>query len=400
MMKKVNLISGFIGFIFLLLFGYVRLTTVQEDHTDRVIKVGFVYDGDESTPYSGNFLLAQEALEKQMGDQVITVALRNVPTTYSYGYIKDLCDQGCDIIFSTSYNYGESAKRLAMAYPNIQFCQATCSNAGTEPVLENYHTFMGEVHQGRYICGVIAGMKLRELILAKKITPEQAKVGYVGAFPYAEVISGYTAFFLGIRSVVPEAVMSVRYTNTWSNYATEKKAAKDLIGEGCVIISQHSDTIGPAVACEEASASHKVYHVGYNQSMLDVAPSTSLISCRINWIPYIMGAVEAVRQNKPIEELVPGHAHGNDIGGGIGEGWIEMLDLNTSIAAKGSDLRIDRLLMQFRMNRVSVFQGNYIGVDPEDENDTWDLHKEYRENLTQSAPSFHYILQDCITVES
>ena len=142
--------------------------------------------------------------------------------------------------------YGEKTKEYAEAYPEIQFCQATCSNANEEPVLKNYHTFMGNIYQGRYISGVVAGMKLQELIEDGEITPGQAKAGYIGAYSCAEVISGYTAFFLGIRSVVPGATMTVRYTNTWGNHLLEKECAKKLIDEGCVIISQHSDTAGPA----------------------------------------------------------------------------------------------------------------------------------------------------------
>ena len=157
-------------------------------------------------------------------------------------------------------------------------------------MLPNYHTFMGTIYQGRYISGIVTGMKLRELIEQKKLTPAQAKIGYVAAFPYAEVISGYTAFFLGVRSVVSEAVMTVSYTNTWSNTTTERKLAEKLIDEGCVIIAQHSDTTGPATACETASTrdGKLVFHVGYNQTMTDVAPTTSLVSTRINWTPYFI----------------------------------------------------------------------------------------------------------------
>ena len=163
-------------------------------------------------------------------------------------------DAGCDLIFTTSYNYGTVTKEFAEKYPGIEFCMATCANANEEPVLKNYHTFMGKIYQGRYTAGVAAGMKMKELIKEGVITEQQAKIGYVAAYPYAEVISGYTAFLLGVRSVVPDAVMTVRYTNKWNDYRTEKKYAKGLIDEGCVIISQHSDTAGPATACEETAA--------------------------------------------------------------------------------------------------------------------------------------------------
>ena len=140
---------------------------------------------------------------------------------------------------------------MAKKYPNIQFCVPTGDNANEKPVLSNYHNCFGEIYQGRYVCGKVAGMKIKQMIDENIITKEQAKVGYVAAFPLPEVISGYTSFYLGVRSVVPEAVMTVKYTNTWSSYSTEKQAAKELVDEDCVVISQHSDTVGPAAICEE-----------------------------------------------------------------------------------------------------------------------------------------------------
>ena len=257
---------------------------------------------------------------------------------------------------------------------------------------------MGEIYEGRYISGVIAGMKLKELLDKGTITKEQARVGYVAAYPYDEVISGFTAFFLGVRSIVPEALMDVKYTNTWSDYSIEKKCADELIARGCVILSQHSDTTGPAVACEEKYAEKEVYHVGYNVSMIDVAPTTSLLSCRIDWEPYIVSACEAVLANKKIEKCVKGNVHGNDIGAGFERGWVEMLELNSLIAAEGSEEKIEELTRDFDKGRIDVFKGDYVGVNPNDGNDTYDLNQGYSENKDSSAPSFHYILRDVITI--
>ena len=257
---------------------------------------------------------------------------------------------------------------------------------------------MGEIYEGRYISGVIAGMKLKEMIDEGVITVDQAKVGYVAAYPYAEVISGYTAFLLGVRSQVPEATMDVKYTYTWSSYNIEKNCAEELIARGCVILSQHSDTTGPAVACEEMFAEKAVYHVGYNQSMIDIAPTTSLISARINWEPYMVSACEAVLENKKIEKCVKGQVHGNDIGAGFEEGWVEMLELNSLVAAKGSDEKIEELKEEFRKGKIEVFKGDYTGVNPDDPNDTYDLNKGYKENSEHSAPTFHYVLQNVITI--
>ena len=386
---------------FIIMITFIFLTLSQKDYSTRSVKVGFVFIGDSSTAYTNNFCRSQNELMDAFPDNVTTVAKYNIPEDNCEPAIRDLIENGCDIIFGTSYGYGEMMKLMAAENPKIQFCQATCSDANQEPVFSNYHNFMGTIYEGRYVSGIVAGMKLRELIEEKKLTPDKAKIGYVAAFPFAEVISGYTAFLLGIRSVVPEAVMTVHYTNTWSNTVTERKVAERLIEEGCVIISQHSDTTGPAVACEVASTKYgkTIYHVGYNQSMTDVAPTTSLVSTRINWTPYIISAVEAVMKNRKIESVVKGSVFGNDVAAGFENGWCEMVGLNKLIAAEGTKEKIETTVRQFKNKNFVVFKGNYTGVNPFDPNDTYDLKKPFIENANQSAPSFNYILKDVVTVE-
>lgn len=366
---------------------------------DRVVKVGFIYVGDASTAYTANFLKAQNAIEEQYGDKVELYSLYNIAEGNEAPALQELIDSGCEVIFTTSYGYGETTKEFAKNNPDIEFCQATCSNANDDDKVKNYHTFMGAIHEGRYITGVIAGMKLKELIDSGKLEASQAKIGYVGAYPYAEVISGYTAFFLGVRSVVPEATMVVKYTNTWSNYVIEKRIAKELIDEGCVIISQHSDTEGPAVACEETSNDKTVFHVGYNISMIDIAPTTSLVSTTINWRPYMVSAVDAVIRKKPIEKVVSGHVVGNDIGGSFKEDWVQIIGLNDVIAADGSDETIDKCIKNLKNGKIKIFKGDYTGVNPFDSNDTISLVDEYKECDKASAPTFNYILKDVITIE-
>lgn len=366
---------------------------------DRVMKVGFVYVGDASTAYTNNFVKAQESIENQYAGQIETVAQYNVSEGNVEEALEELVRAGCELIFTTSFGYGEKTKEFAGNHPEIQFCQATCSNANEEPVLKNYHTFMGNIYQGRYISGVVAGMKLAELIENGEITGEDAKIGYVGAYPYAEVISGYTAFFLGVRSVVPEAVMVVRYTDTWGNYLLEKECAKELIDEGCVIISQHSDTAGPAVACEETDRSQVVYYISYNESMSDIASTTYLTGSKINWEPYITEAVQAVLEGKDIEKCVKGNVNGNDVGAGFENGWVRMLEINEFTAADGTQERVESLIDDFKKGRIQVFQGDYTGVNPADPADTIDLREGYRENEKSSAPTFHYILKDVIMIE-
>ena len=215
--KRIYVIT-IISAVVVVLLAFVLHYFLHGREEGKTVKVGFIYVGDTSTGYTNNFVNAQNAVEKAYEDRVETISKFNVPEDEVEGSLQEMIDAGCNLIFTTSYGYGKIAKEYAAKYPDIQFCQATCSNANEEPRLANYHTYMGKIYQGRYISGVVAGMKLKELIDTGKILPEQAKIGYVGAYPYAEVISGYTAFFLGVRSVVPEATMAVKYTNSWEDF--------------------------------------------------------------------------------------------------------------------------------------------------------------------------------------
>jgi len=379
---------------FIICFRLLNLTGGRENLT-----IGFVYDNDESTPYTYNFSLAKDAVEKKYGDRVKILSCSNVLDDEMEEPLRELADNGCDIIFFNGYS--ELVKDLAPEYPNIQFCQTSYMDMNGQSVPANYHTFKGEAYQGRYVSGIAAGMKIRQLILDGVITEDQAIVGFVAAFPTPEVISGYTAFLMGVRSVVSQAVMRVCYTDTWSSYAHEKEAAQRLIDEGCLIISQHTDTIGPAIACEEASESKDVYYVGNNQSMSEVAPGASLVTSRICWEPYVLAAVDAVMADKRIESVVTGHIHGTDVSAGFEKGWVEMLDLNLQVAAPGTQLAMDRAIDRFKHGTCDfVFKGNYTGSAPDDPSDTYDLRNGYIENEKSSYPTFHYIISDIITIEN
>lgn len=376
-------------------YGYYRFR-LAIDEGKQFAKVGFIYDGDASTPYSANFIRATNKLKAEYGDKIEVIEKNNVPYESAGSVIDELASQGCDIIFTNSYGYGETARKMAEKYSHIEFCEATCDNS--EPELSNYHTFMGEIYQGRYISGIAAGAKLNEMIEKGEITEQQAIVGFVAAYPVAEVISGYTAFLLGVRSQCPSAVMKVKYINTWTSYSLEKEAAEQLIEEGCVIISHHSNTIASALACQNAEKPYTVYHVGYNQDMMDIAPTVALISCRIDWSEYIIGAVDAVLKKGKIEKHIKGSVHGSDASGGFKEGWVEMLELNPAIAPDGADKLIEDAISDMSSGSTHVFKGDYVGVDPNDPNDTYNLNDEYVENKERSAPTFHYVLKDVITV--
>ncbi len=381
--------------IMAVLAGIFRLLNLSG--TKNNLKIGFIYDNDESTPYTYNFSLAKDALEKKYGSRVEILTRSNVLDDEMEEPLRELAGDGCDIIFFNGYS--ELVRKLAPEYPNTQFCQTSYMDMSDQTVPENYHTFKGEAYQGRYVSGIAAGMKIRQMILEGIISEDQAVVGFVAAFPTPEVISGYTAFLMGVRSIVSPAVMRVSYTGTWSSYALEKSAAVKLIDDGCVIISQYTDTIGPAIACEEASGKIPVYFVGFNQSMSEVAPITSLVTSRICWEPYVLSAVDALMMNKRIESVVSGHIHGTDVSAGFEKGWIEMLDLNQQIAPAGTQEAMNKAIDRFNRGEVDfVYKGNYKGTDPDNPSDTCDLRNGYIENEYTSYPTFHYILSDIITI--
>lgn len=385
----------------LIIVAFIIKNQIYVPTEEKDITVGYIYVGDESTAYTKNFVKAQNAIEATYGDKVINIAKYNISEGEEEEVLQELVDDGCDIIFATSYGYSDNMKKYAEKYPDVQFCQATGDNAASEPVLTNYHTYMGHISEGRYICGMVAGMKMQEMIDQGIITEDQAIMGYVGAYPYPEVISGFTAFLLGARIYCPTAVMQVVYTDSWGNFALEKEYAEGLIDNGCIIISQHSDTRGPAIACEESEREIPVYHVGYNQSMMDVAPTTSLAACRINWEPYMLAAVHAVMLDHSIEsEMEAGvSVHGNDAGVGFSKGWVQMLDLNELVIADQTKERVSEAIDEFKRKKVFIYKGNYTGVDPFDTSDTVSLgNGAYKENLKSSAPTFHYILDDVVQI--
>jgi basic membrane protein A len=397
-MKKNYLITIFTSIFLIIIISSIQMLFFRDD-TSKLLKVGFLYVGDSSTSYTGNFIKTEKSLTNKYGTNIQIISKKNVPESNCEPVLMELISENCDIIFSTSYGFGESVKKAAEKNPHIQFCQATCSNANEEPILKNYHTFMGKIFEGRYVSGVIAGLKLQELINQKKITKEQAKIGYVGAFPLPEVISGYTAFILGIKSIVPEATMIVKYTNSWTDYNTEKKITEELIQEDCVIISQHSDTVGPAIACEEANKSKIVYLVSYNQSMATFAPTTYLCGSKINWEPYILNAVDAVYNNKEFSKTIDATFFGNDATAGFDKNWVQMLEMNEISIAPGTKEKVEKTIELLNKNKIDVFYGNYIGVNPENPNDIIDLNTPYIENSFSSAQTFNYILKDVVFIE-
>ena len=250
---------------------------------ENKLKIGVILVGDENEGYTAAHIDGLKAALKNCGiseDQVIWKY--NIPeNSVTYDTAVDLAEKGCSIIFSNSYSHQAFMVQAAKEYPNITFCPATGDTAAVCG-LANVVNFFPYTFESRYVSGVVAGMKLKELLDNGTVTDPY--VGYVGAFPYAEVVSGYTAFFLGIRSIVEDAHMDVLYTNDWFNLNKENEAAKTLMAKGCVIIGQHADSTGAPSAVEAALAEGKVaYSVGYNIDMLSVAPNAALTSSQNNW---------------------------------------------------------------------------------------------------------------------
>ena len=403
-MKKKWFLTAAICAIVLLAATLVSDFWHREEKED-IVRVGFVYSEDESTPYTANFVRAQYALAEEFGDSVEVLFRSNVLSRDAERPMLELIRAGCRILFINLDT--DIPVTLAREYPDVIFCHISMPDVSIEGTPENYHTFNGEIYQARFISGIAAGMKLQELIDisresedAEELDPKTGLIGYVGANSTAEVVSGYTAFLLGVRTVVPEATMRVRYTGSWGNYDAEKERTQELIDEGCLIIAQHVNTSAPAVACEESTkAGHPVYHVGYHQSMLDTAPSCALVSIRTNWIPYVTEAVKAVMTGHKIENYVQGNVHGRDMSAGFENGWVEILDLNEYAAAPGTKEKINKAINEMKKGKLTVFSGSYIGVNPRNAGDTIDLTEGYNENEFSSSPSFSYILKDCITVE-
>lgn len=371
-----------------------QVTKSDEKH----LKVGFIFSGDEITPYTENFIDARDSLEKEYGDQIKCVNKYNVADDQVGEFVKELVDEDCDYIIATNYGYEETVKEMAAEYPDVEFCVPSGDNANEDTVLSNYHNCYATIYEGRYVCGVIAGEKIKEMIDSGVITADEAKVGFVASYPYAQAISGYTAFYLGVQSVVPEATMLVKYTNTWMDYYKEKEAATELIDQGCVVISQHSDTVGPATACETSTRTIPVYHVGYNQSMTDIAPTRSLVSCSVDYSYYFKQSVGALLKGKKIEKCIDGKTFGQDAVAGLKEGWVRILDMNSAILPDDIDTVVQETVKKLENGSIQVFSGSFTGTDPQDPTDTIDLSTPYQENEKASAPSFHYVLDDVITV--
>ncbi|MBQ6235946.1 MAG: BMP family ABC transporter substrate-binding protein, partial [Clostridia bacterium] len=314
------------------------------------IKVGFICLHDENSTYDLNFINAAKgacaALGIPEGNYIIKT---NIPEGKEcYETAADMADSGCKIIFADSFGHEDFMIQAAKEFPDVQFCHATGTKAHTEN-LPNYHNAFAAIYEGRYLAGIAAGMKLKEMLDNGEITKDQLKIGYVGAFTYAEVVSGYTSFFLGVRSIVPEVTMDVIFTGSWYDEKAEKESAIKLMDGGCVLISQHADSMGAPSACE----SRGVPNVSYNGSTVKVGPNTYIVSSRINWEPYYEYAIKAAAAG----EAIPA-----DWTGTIETGSVELFELNDAVAAEGSQAKIDEAKDAMKAGTLHVFSTDAFTV--------------------------------------
>ena len=314
-------------------------------------KIGFICLHDEKSTYDLNFLNAVDAIQKATGlkDEQIIIKTGIDEKDICYTTAKDLASQGCDVIFANSFGHEDFMIKAAKEFPDVEFCHATGTKAHTEG-LDNYHNAFASIFQGRYLAGIAAGMKLNEMIEAGEFKAEEAKIGYVGAFTYAEVISGYSSFYLGAKSVCPTVKMDVQFTGSWYDATEEKNAAEALIARDCKLISQHADSMGAPSACEAAG----VPNVSYNGSTYDACPETFIVSSAINWAPYY---------NYIIKCAVKGEEIAADWCGGIEEGSVVLTGINQDVAAKGTVDAIKAAADDITSGKINVFDTKNFTVE-------------------------------------
>jgi len=362
------------------------------DATAAKVKVGFITLHDENSTYDKNFIDAAKEACANLGlveneDYFIKT---NVGETEQCAEVAaDLVDAGCNIIFADSFGHEPYMIEVAKANPEVQFCHSTGTRAHTEG-LANYHNAFASIYEGRYLAGIAAGLKLNAMIEAGDIKADEAKMGYVGAFTYAEVVSGYTSFYLGAKSVCPTVTMDVTFTGSWYDETLEKEGAEKLIQGGCKLISQHADSLGAPTACENAG----VPNVSYNGSTQAACPNTYIISSRINWAPYYEYAIKAVMDGTAIDV---------DWTGTLATNSVVLTDLNTTVAAEGTAEAIAAATEKLEKGEIHVFDCSTftvkgetltsyqadVNADSDNTPDTEVVHNGYfAESEKRSAPYF------------
>lgn len=317
-------------------------------------KIGIICLHDDSSTYDKNFIDAAKKAVEELGLSTKTNLIfktnikENAECTTA---AEELVAAGCDVIFADSFGHEKFLKGVAEKNPNVQFCHATGVSAEASK-LANFHNAFASIYEGRYLAGVAAGLKLNEMIANGTITAEQAKMGYVGAFTYAEVISGYTSFFLGAKSVCPTVTMDVKFTGSWYDLTAEKETAEALIEGGCKVISQHADSMGAPSACERAG----VPNVSYNGSTFEACPETFIVSSRIDWAPYFKYIITQTAQGKEID---------TNWTGTLTTGSVVLTNVGSKAAAEGTVDKIVEVRTKLAKGEINVFDTNNFTVNGE-----------------------------------
>ena len=303
-------------------------------------KAGFIFLHDENSTYDLNFLNAVKESCEKLGVEYITKV--NIPESEAcYDAAAELVDEGCTFIFADSFGHEPYMIQAAKEFPEVQFCHATGTQAHTVG-LANYHNAFANIYEGRFLGGVAAGLKLNEMIEKGEITAEQAKVGYVGAYPYAEVKSGYTSFFLGVRYACPSATMDVTFTNSWYDPTLEQEGAIKLINNDCVLISLHADSMGAPTECQN----NGIPFVFYNGSAKDACPDTYIVASYINWAPYLEYAMTCAMKGEEIAV---------DWVGTLENGGVALKEINEAVAAAGTAEKLEEVKAKLLDGSLKVF---------------------------------------------
>ena len=359
------------------------------------LKVGFVFIGDENEGYTAAHYKGAMEMKEALGladDQIIVKW--NIPEDETaQDAAMDLADQGCQIVFANSFGHESYVIEAAKEYPEVQFCHATGFQAASSG-LSNMHNYFTAIYEARYVSGVVAGMKLNQMIEDGTVAKDACKIGYVGAYPYAEVISGYTSFFLGVRSVCPDATMEVKYTNSWASFDLEKEAADAPISDGCVLISQHADTTGAPTACEAAG----VPCVGYNISMIATAPTQALTSSTNNWGAYVTEAVQHVVDGTEIPV---------DWCKGFSDGAVLITELNEAAVAPGTKEKVEEVEAKLAAGELHVFdtstwtvEGKTLDSYKKDDGNEYISDGYFHESEFASAPAFDILIDGIKTIDN
>ena len=372
----------------LMMFALVACGGGGKQSEESTVKVGFIYLHDENSTYDANFLNAAKEACEQAGVPYLNKT--NIPeSSECYEAACELIDSGCNIIFADSFGHEPFILQAAKDFPDVQFCHATGTMAHTEK-LPNFHNAFAAIYEGRFLAGVAAGMKLNQMIEDGKFSEDEAIMGYVAAYPYAEVISGYTSFFLGARFVCPSVTMKVVYTNSWYDEALEKEGAVALIAAGCKLISQHADSMGAPSACENAG----IPNISYNGSTIIACPNTFIVSSRINWVPYFLYMINSVQLGIPFNL---------DYVGTMKDGSVVLTDVNEAVAAPGTIELMEEIKGLLESGELQVFATDswtvngevlseyFADVDSDEayEPDTNVIYDGYfRESYYRSAPYF------------